>query len=1084
MSNKKKDFRQRLISLVVIAFVMALLAPVLMATPASATATLQVVPFTLATTGTGTAQWTNLDHYTGSYAVSLTTSSPGDSSGVGISAYTGTINSITSLSVWYKDVVYDTYSGPRISLALVNGSTNYLAVTGCAIQSAVWKQADAVNGVSATDWYTPGTGNQIWWYGTWDGATFGSYSPLGGPISFTALQSAITGSTVQYASAYMGVVDGTNVKAGSAYVDDPEINGTTYYGMIQDAVDAASSGNTINVAAGTYGITSNIAINKSVSIIGDPTNKPVVQALSSFDTGSGGTSNYFFRCDPAVTAVINISNIVLDGNGYDVYGGMRFYPTHSGTIENCVFQHLKDPGYQGFGIVDYGSLTIRNNVFTDIGRVGIWVGGPNNLVLNNNYTGKGAGDWLDYGIEVGAGGTATITSNAITSCTGVASVDSSTSGGILVSTYYGTGTQADISNNTITGNTDGIAVGYDASDTSVVTAHHNNISGNAHGIDTTSTTVTVDATCNWWGSTDPTTVAGNISGTVDFTPLLNSGTDTDLGTPGFQPSLSSLTVHTLGSQTGSTGRIQEGINLVSGSTVNVAAGAYTENVNVNKSLTLQGASSATVTVTAAINTASVFTVTASNVNISGFTATGTQITGNQGYAGIKFGSGVTNCNIHDNIVSGNQYGILLIEPLSNTTPGNNTFTNNTASNCGVSGIEMQNTWNNTFTNNTANSNGSQGFRLANAKNNTFTGNTANSTLGTTGGGGACGFFLVVAGGTGSNGNTFTNNIANSNPNHGFRMDGSTGNILTGNTFNSNGADGIKLKTGSNNNTLNNNTCSHNAIGIDIATADIAATSLTVTDNNIAGNTSYGVSNGGTGTLNAENNWWGNASGPDDDAGVINGTGDKISTNVDADPWVGEPEPYAPTKSTETATFTGAASFTPDSGALEDLVAVNVATLPPPPTGVSLPHGLFSFRITGVGSGATVTVTITLPSAVPTGTLWYKYDASVGWSSLPIGSDNGDNVITINIKDGGTGDFDPTPGAILDPGGTGNPPATPTPPPPASTSLSVGGTVQFPVDGSHSSSPPYAVIIGGSIAALAALAVGFWFARRRWLRRCS
>jgi len=49
-------------------------------------------------------------------------------------------------------------------------------------------------------------------------------------------------------------------------------------------------------------------------------------------------------------------------------------------------------------------------------------------------------------------------------------------------------------------------------------------------------------------------------------------------------------------------------------------------------------------------------------------------------------------------------------------------------------------------------------------------------------------------------------------------------------------------------------------------------------------------------------------------------------------------------------------------------------------------------------------------------------------------------------------------------------------------LSVGGIAQFPVDDSGSSSTPYAVIIGGSIAALAALALGVWFARRRWLRR--
>jgi hypothetical protein len=308
---------------------------------------------------------------------------------------------------------------------------------------------------------------------------------------------------------------------------------------IQAGLNVVDAGGTVNVATGTYGITSHIAITKSVTIVGDPASKPVVQALNSFDTSYGGTSNYFFRADPAVTATINIRNFVLDGNGYNVYGGMRFYPTHSGTIENCVFQHLREltfVNYTGFGIVDYGSFTIQNNVFTDIGRVGIWVGGPGNIVANNVYTGKGAGDWLDYGIEVGMGGVATITGNTITNCLGVASSDGSTSAAILVTTYYGSGTTATITGNTLTGNTGGIAVGYDSSDTSTVVAHNNNIYGNTDfGIDTTSTTVTVDATNNWWGDASGPGGVGpgsgdGVSDYVNYDPWL----DDPYGTVGWE----------------------------------------------------------------------------------------------------------------------------------------------------------------------------------------------------------------------------------------------------------------------------------------------------------------------------------------------------------------------------------------------------------------------------------------------------------------------------------------------------------------------------------------------------------------------
>ena len=94
---------------------------------------------------------------------------------------------------------------------------------------------------------------------------------------------------------------------------------------------------------------------------------------------------------------------------------------------------------------------------------------------------------------------------------------------------------------------------------------------------------------------------------------------------------------------------------------------------------------------------------------------------------------------------------------------------------------------------------------------------------------------------------------------------------------------------------------------------------------------------------------------------------------------------------------------------------------------------------------------------------------------------GTDVITITLVDGGIGDdILTTDGMIVDQGGPGEPPAPTSTPAP----MSVGGIVQFPTDGSDSSSPPYAVIIGGSMAALAAIALGGWLARRRWLRLYS
>jgi len=59
-------------------------------------------------------------------------------------------------------------------------------------------------------------------------------------------------------------------------------------------------------------------------------------------------------------------------------------------------------------------------------------------------------------------------------------------------------------------------------------------------------------------------------------------------------------------------------------------------------------------------------------------------------------------------------------------------------------------------------------------------------------------------------------------------------------------------------------------------------SIEVHQNNIAGNSPYGV--WGNVTVNATYNWWGSASGP---GPVGPGTGDNVSTNVLYDPWLGQ-----------------------------------------------------------------------------------------------------------------------------------------------------------------------------------------------------
>jgi hypothetical protein len=131
-------------------------------------------------------------------------------------------------------------------------------------------------------------------------------------------------------------------------------------------------------------------------------------------------------------------------------------------------------------------------------------------------------------------------------------------------------------------------------------------------------------------------------------------------------------------------------------------------------------------------------------------------------------------------------------------------------------------------------------------------------------------------------------------------------------------------------------------------------------------------------------------------------------------------------SVQTATDSGTATFQTSAGGFSSLTAVAEDSIPPEgKPNLEFPHGFFSFTIAGLEMGATVTVTITLPSPVPVGTQYWKYgptptDPTDHWYQLPIGDDDGDDVITITPTDNGLGDDILTgqDGQIVDQGGPG------------------------------------------------------------------
>jgi parallel beta-helix repeat protein len=270
---------------------------------------------------------------------------------------------------------------------------------------------------------------------------------------------------------------------------------------IQDAIDHPSTmaGHVIEILAADHTEPGQIVVDKSLTIQGQGKANTILRP--GVNTGTSGNDRGFILVNSAIEC--NITDLTIDGTGKLIWQAIRHQG--SGVVDNVGFTQIKyneSTNYQGTAIAAFGTgnLDVTNCMFSEIGRIGVLYYGTGITGSNfsmNTYTGKGPGNWLDYALDISAGAIVHVEENTISNNKGVAMSDGSTSAGILVTTFFGGGTEANITNNDISGNSTGIHVGYDGSDTSTVIANYNNLEGNDQGV--TSTAPQVDATLNWWG---------------------------------------------------------------------------------------------------------------------------------------------------------------------------------------------------------------------------------------------------------------------------------------------------------------------------------------------------------------------------------------------------------------------------------------------------------------------------------------------------------------------------------------------------------------------------------------------------------
>jgi uncharacterized repeat protein (TIGR02543 family) len=267
-----------------------------------------------------------------------------------------------------------------------------------------------------------------------------------------------------------------------------------------------------------------------------------------------------------------VSNLTLDGNTF----------TESAAIFGASFVQIDLRNVSGTNTITGNTYTLSGVLppsTTSLQAIGIRGNKTGTFnITNNNLAGGG----------VLHNGSATVFQSGIR----IFSNDATT--GVLPATAV-----IDAHNNFINGWEDGVVVRDGVAAVyggllagTQVKFNNDDLSGNSLKTIRTGNGEIVDGSNSWWGTNSQAAVSSSTSGLVDFTPYLDSGTDTNAAA-GFQGSFGTLHATTLGSQSGATARIQEGINSVtSGGILNVHAGTYTGNADATaNSVTLAAGSS-------------------------------------------------------------------------------------------------------------------------------------------------------------------------------------------------------------------------------------------------------------------------------------------------------------------------------------------------------------------------------------------------------------------------------------------------------------------------------------------------------------
>ena len=264
---------------------------------------------------------------------------------------------------------------------------------------------------------------------------------------------------------------------------------------------------TLPVAGGTV---NSISVTQALTIRGDGAGATSVLPTTDtqFDDGTGAVADdltSIFRVAGA-TANLTAQNFRLDGNtlksgsGFAVQGGAS--ASFDGVaVSDISFQLTGASSGTAIATNAAKSVTFVNGSLSGYGRSGIVFVNTPGSVADSIIVGRGAGSYVNNGIELQSGSVVSVTGNRVAENNGSVGPAQLSSGIIVTDDGAGANpSTALVVGNVFSGNTVALDVGVITADNSTLNAAYNVISGNTLGAFGGLSLTKQDLANNYWGS--------------------------------------------------------------------------------------------------------------------------------------------------------------------------------------------------------------------------------------------------------------------------------------------------------------------------------------------------------------------------------------------------------------------------------------------------------------------------------------------------------------------------------------------------------------------------------------------------------